>query len=232
MGVIEEPAGGARPLDDDSRWLLAALGVGLALGLFSVLADGIIRVRIVITLGNIISPWAVVAFAVGRLAASPRRGALAGTVALGTGVVTYYLVQGVRFAAAFDEPLAVYLMSPWHLVWYAGALTMGPIMGLAGAATRQIRPPVAAAAALSVVLAAEAGFLVLDRRPWLWDLTREAYRLADLAVMVALVAVAVAVPARLLHERRRRCSAYAVVLGAVACGPFALAGLYRVIAAM
>ena len=52
--------------------------VGVGLGGFSLLADGIVGGRLVGILGNIASPWGLAAFFVGRLTTSHRRGAVAG----------------------------------------------------------------------------------------------------------------------------------------------------------
>jgi hypothetical protein len=58
-----------------SLWLVSVV-VGVGLGGFSLLADGIVGGRLVGILGNIASPWGLVAFFVGRLATEPNRGPL------------------------------------------------------------------------------------------------------------------------------------------------------------
>jgi hypothetical protein len=214
-------------------WLLIAVAAGAGLGMFSVLADGVVPIRMVVTLGNIIAPWAIVAFAVGRTVGSARRGALAGGSALLVGVVTYYVVQAVRFAAispqSSPEPTSAYLANPAVLIWLVAAASVGPIMGLAGAVSRRDRSPIAAVVALPALLVAEAGFLIVDRRPWLWNLSRETYRLGDLAIMVGLVAVAVALPAMLIDEPHRRGVAHAAVAAVGLIGALGIIGLYRLI---
>src|SRR5262245_3613654 len=70
--------------------LLVAAVVGIALGVFSILADGILPGRLFTLLGNIAAPWALGAFVVGFRATSPRQGAVAGALALVVGVATYY----------------------------------------------------------------------------------------------------------------------------------------------
>jgi len=116
------------------------------------------------------------------------------------------------------------------LVWLVAAVTVGPLLGMAGAASKRREPvPVLAIALPCVVLLAEAGFLVLDRRPWLWDLVGEPHRLTDLAIMVGLAAMAVAIPALGVPDRDRRSLAYGVVVGAAAAGSLALVGLYRLL---
>lgn len=204
------------------RIFLAAAAIGLALGVFSSLADGVVPWRTFTTLGNIISPWVIVAFAAGRLARSLRAGAWAGTGALVVGVVTYYLIQGIRFAITDGAPSG-YLMNATHLVWLIAAFTVGPIVGAAGAACTRPRPPVPAVIAPSIILVAEAGYLLLDRRPWRWHLPQEWYRLADVGVFVVLVVLALALPAMLIPERVRRRRAYAAV---VICGTAGAVGIY------
>jgi hypothetical protein len=209
--------------------LLVAVAAGVGLGTFSVLADGVVRLRTFDTLGNIIAPWAIVAFAVGRSAGSAGRGAVAGGGALLVGVATYYVLQAARLAPGSPQPLSEHAVSPVAVVWLVAAVAVGPLMGWAGAESRRERPPIAAAVALPVLLVAEAGFLVVDRRPWLWSLSGEPYRLGELAVMVGLVLVALALPAMQIGEGRRRALVYAVILGVGLIGVLALVGLYRLI---
>ena len=71
--------------------LLLAVVVGVALGAFSILADGILPGRLFTLLGNIAVPWGVAAFLVGFRATSVKQGALAGGLALVVGVATYYV---------------------------------------------------------------------------------------------------------------------------------------------
>jgi multidrug transporter EmrE-like cation transporter len=113
-----------------------AAAVGVGLGTFSILADGILPGRLFVMLGNIAAPWGLAAFLVGRLTTSLRRGALAGGLALVVGVAVYYLGVALR---GYD-------VGPANAVWTAVALVAGPIMGLCGAATaaRPSRPPIAA----------------------------------------------------------------------------------------
>jgi hypothetical protein len=209
---------------------LTAVAIGVALGIFSVLADGIVRWRAFTTLGNIISPWVIAAFAAGRLARGARTGAWAGTGALVVGVVTYYVVQVVRFSA--DEASSAYLMGAAPLVWLTAAFVMGPLMGAAGAASTRPRPSVRAAIALPVILLAEAGHLVLDRRPWRWNLAQEIYRLNDAGVFVVLGAVALAVPALFVPERRRRRKAYAALFPCAVAAAFGIWQLNRLLVAI
>jgi hypothetical protein len=68
----EASAGAQRRL-----WLVSVV-VGVGLGVFSQLADGIIGGRLFGLLGNIASPWGLAAFFVGRLTTSRKGGAAAG----------------------------------------------------------------------------------------------------------------------------------------------------------
>jgi len=216
----------------DRSWLLVAVASGVGLGAFSVLADGVVPYRVVVTLGNIIAPWAIVAFAVGRTVVSARRGALAGGSALLVGVVTYYAINAVRFAAVAAQPTWADLVDPTVLLWLVAAVSVGPLMGIAGAGSGRERPSIAAVVALPVLLIAEAGFLIVDRRPWLWNLSQETYRLADLAIMLSLVGVALALPATQISEPRRRGIAYAVLAGLGLVGILGIIGLYRLLVAL
>jgi hypothetical protein len=207
------------------------VAIGIALGVFSVLADGVVGWRAFTTLGNIISPWMAVAFAAGWRARGPRSGGWAGAGALVVGVVTYYLVQAIRFAA-IEEPSSAYLTSAAPLVWLSAALVMGSLMGAAGAASRRPRPHMAAVVALPIVLLAEAGFLVLDRRPWRWHLAQELHRLNDVGVFIILVAVALVLPALFTPEPQRRRRAYVAVVTCGVIGAYGIRLLYRLLVAI
>jgi len=211
------------------RSVIAAVVVGLGLGIFSVIADGVVPYRALVILGNLISPWAIAAFAVGRYCSSWKRGGWAGSLALFIGVASYYLGHAVRVAVVGD-PATDLALSAAPLIWLVAAVTVGPLLGMAGATCRRHEPaPVAAVALPCVVLLAETGFLVIDRRPWLWDLVREPHRLTDLIIMIGLVALAVAIPIRIVADRRRRLRVYAVTVVAAAAGSIALVGLYRLL---
>jgi hypothetical protein len=185
-----------------SVWLVSVV-VGVGLGGFSLLADGIVGGRLVGILGNIASPWGLAAFFVGRLTTSHRQGAVAGALTLLVGVVVYYLGGALRG----------YTVGEVDLVWTAIALVAGPVMGWSGAAisSQPERPPILAVAAPSAMLVAEAVFLAIDRRVWHYDLRAETYRLIDLGVMVALVLGALVLPVMFERDRRRRRLVYLVV---------------------
>src|SRR5262245_60334466 len=76
--------------------LILAAAVGVALGVFSTLADGIIPGRLVTLLGNIAAPWVIGAFVVGYRATTVKQGALVGAVTLVVGVATYYVGGSLR----------------------------------------------------------------------------------------------------------------------------------------
>lgn len=192
-----------------SLWLVSVM-VGVGLGGFSLLADGIVGGRLVGILGNIASPWGLAAFFVGRLATSHRQGAVAGALTLLVGVVVYYLGGALRG----------YTVGEVDLVWTAIALVAGPVMGWSGAAisSQPERPPILAVAAPSAMLVAEAVFLAIDRRVWHYDLRAETYRLIDLGVMVALVLGALVLPLVFEKDGRRRRLVYLIVALAGAGG--------------
>ncbi len=190
-------------MSSNRRVILLAVLVGGGLGVFSVLADGILPGRLFGILGNIAAPWGLAAFLVGCQTTSWRRGALAGGLALVVGVAVYYLGVAERG----------YVAGGANLVWTAVALVAGPVMGLSGAAirSRPAHPPVWAVAAPSAMLVAEAIFLALDRKVWRWNLGAEPYRLIDLGVMIALLFGGLALPFVFEKDRPRRGVVYLVV---------------------
>jgi Family of unknown function (DUF6518) len=207
----EASAGAERRL-----WLVSVV-VGVGLGVFSQLADGIIGGRLFGLLGNIASPWGLAAFFVGRLTTSPKRGAAVGALTLVVGVAVYYLFGALR---GYD-------VGAVNLVWTSVALVAGPAMGWSGAAisAEPERPPVLAVAAPAAILVAEALFLAIDRRIWRSNLAAETYRLIDLGVMVALVVGGLVLPLVLEKDRRRRRLVYVVVALAGVGGALAFVGL-------
>jgi hypothetical protein len=201
-----------------------AVAVGIGLGIFSMLADGIIGGRLIGILGNIAAPWGLAAFLVGHRTTSPKRGAALGALTLVVGVGVYHLAAAAR---GYALPRA-------DVVWTLVALVAGPIMGWSGAeiATRPERPPLAAVAAPSAMLVAEAIFLAYDRKVWRWNLRAEPYRLFDLGVMLALLIVGLAIPAVFETDPGRRGVTYLVVVGAGALGAVGLVVLERVLVAI
>jgi Family of unknown function (DUF6518) len=186
----EASAGAQRRL-----WVVSVV-VGVGLGVFSQLADGIIGGRLFGLLGNIASPWGLAAFFVGRLTTSPKRGAAAGALTLVVGVVVYYLFGALR---GYD-------VGAVNLVWTSVALVAGPVMGWSGAAisAEPERPPVLAVAAPAAMLVAEALFLAIDRKVWRSNFSTEPYRLIDVGVMLALLVGGLVLPVVFEKDRRRR----------------------------
>jgi Family of unknown function (DUF6518) len=207
------------------RVFVLAVVVGVALGVFSILADGIIPGRLFTLLGNIAAPWGIAAFVVGYRARSIKQGALAGALALVVGVVTYYAGTAIRDYAADTST---------NVIWTVVALVAGPVMGACGAAVsnRRERPPVLAVALPAAMLVAEGFFLLIDRKIWRSNLGAEPYRLIDLGVVLALVAGGLVLPWAFLRERPARASAYVLTVAGGAFGAFLFVVLQRVIVAV
>ena len=201
-------------------WLISVV-VGVGLGVFSQLADGIIAGRLFGILGNIASPWGLAAFFVGRLTTSPKRGAAAGALTLVVGVAVYYAVGVARG----------YVVGEVDLVWTAIALVAGPVMGWSGAAisAEPERPPVLAVAAPSAMLVAEALFLAIDRKVWRYNLGAETYRLIDLGVMLALLVGGLVLPLVFEKDRHRRRIVYLIVVSVGVGGAIAFVVLRELI---
>ncbi len=204
--------------------LLLAVVVGVALGAFSLLADGIIGGRLFTILGNMAAPWGLAAFFVGFRATSVKQGALAGGLALLIGVATYYLGGALRD----------YVVNSTNVVWTVVALVAGPIMGACGSAVsnRRERPPVLAVAVPAAMLVAEGFFLVIDRKIWRSNFGAEPYRLIDLGVALALVVGGLVLPWVFLKDRPSRASGYVLTVAGGAFGAFALVLLQRIIVAL
>jgi Family of unknown function (DUF6518) len=201
-------------------WLVSVV-VGVGLGVFSQLADGIIGGRLLGILGNIASPWGLAAFFVGRLTTSPKRGAAAGALTLVVGVAVYYAVGVARG----------YVVGEVDFVWTAIALVAGPVMGWSGAAisAEPERPPVLAVAAPSAMLVAEALFLAIDRKVWRYNLGAETYRLIDLGVMLALLVGGLVLPLVFEKDRHRRRIVYLIVVSVGVGGAIAFVVLRELI---
>ena len=172
---------------------VAILVVGIGLGLLSVYGEGTHRAVTIIV--NLASPWAFGAFMVGRLARSPKLGALAGGVTLVVGMATYYGLANVRGS---------YVNSPRELVWTVMAVLVGPVMGMCGAVLSSGRTKWRGAAIVipSALLLAEALWIAWDRRVWVWNLQLEPQRFNDLVILLGLIVLAFALP--LLFERALR----------------------------
>jgi Family of unknown function (DUF6518) len=197
----------------------------VTLGIFSLLADGIIPGRLITLLGNIAAPWGIAAFVVGFRAASVKQGALAGAAALVVGVVTYYAGAAIR-----DYAVA----TATNVVWTAVALVAGPVLGACGAAisTRRERPPVLAVALPAAMLVAEGFFLLVDRKIWRSDFGAETHRLIDLGVVLALVVGGLVLPWVFLKDRPSRAMGYVLTVAGGVFGAFLFVLLQRVIVAV
>lgn len=198
------------------RGLAAAVALGVLLGVFSSRGDGV-GIMVVNGLANATSPWVIVAFAVGAVAASPGPGALAGAVALVAGVWTYYvgfLLGGHAF------------LLPFMGIWSAAAGAAGALFGAAGGAWRDRRDrwrTLAVAAVVGALLAEAAHRLVLFEI-WTgieWERTYFQVAVADLLLAAALLVV--------LAEAGRRSTA---LLAAVPLAAAILVTLFGVDAAL
>jgi hypothetical protein len=219
---VTEVAGRGERAAVDLRWpgmVLAALVGGAVLGGFSMLGDGIVRVRLVTILANLGSPWALAAFGIGLTTTGRARGAAGGTLLLLAGSVTY----------AMRGFLHGYGIGPTTLQWAAVAFVAGPVMGWCGAAVARgrPRPPLLALAGPSVILVAEAVFFLWERRVWRWHLVAEPYRLADLGVALGFVALAAVLPVLLGEGRPRVLRVHALAAGAGSVAAAGFLAVYR-----
>jgi hypothetical protein len=166
------------------RRVLAPALLGVLLGLFSARGDGV-QVVVVNGLANAASPWIVVAFGVGAIAAAPRTGAFAGALALLAAVATYYI--------GFLAGGAGFLL-PFLAVWAVAAVLCGGLLGAAGgawAAERSRWGPVAVSL-VSGLLLAEACHRLILLQVWTgieWNRTYMQVAVADAigAVLVPLL---------------------------------------------
>jgi hypothetical protein len=108
------------------------------------------------------APWLAVAWIVGAMAGSRRRGALGGAAALVLGTGGWYLLTVVAAASGWAAAhYAVPVAAAWGLV----ALGAGAFFGFAGATWRD-GAPAARAAAVAVLSGALAGEALLLMRAW------------------------------------------------------------------
>ncbi len=172
------------------RVVATALPLGLLLGAYSAVGDGI-DAMVINGLANAAGPWIITAFLAGIVQRSTRAGGSAGALTLATAVAAYYggvLIGGHSF------PL------PFVVAWLAVAAPSGALFGLAGSwcAIAGDRWRTAAAILVSSALLAEAAHRLMALRAWTgieWDRTYTQVATAD-----ALAAVAVLL---ILVERRR-----------------------------
>ncbi len=194
--------------------MLALLLAGPALGLFAWQADRVettsIFASMISGLGNIPSPWLVLAFVAGVILARPGWGALGGTAVLCLAVAFYYTAITISGDRA-GIPLRGAMTG-----WLAIALIAGPVFGTAGGAWRRgpalLRP--FAVGLMTGALVGEAAYLggdALRYNSWSWDDHRTLFVTAELGVALAL-------PLLLLRLDWQRLQAYltAGVMGAIA----------------
>jgi hypothetical protein len=136
--------------------------------------------RAAVALGG---PWLAAAWAVGALAGSRSRGALAGGVALALGTAAWYaltVAAGGRAAAGYAVPVAT--------AWVPVAFGAGALFGLAGATWRD-GGPAARAAAIAALAGALAGEALLLAGEWSGR-AAELVLTAELAVAIGLLVAA------------------------------------------
>jgi Family of unknown function (DUF6518) len=151
------------------------------------------------------APWLAVAWALGTVAGSRRRGARVGGATLALGTVSWYLLTvaaGGRGAAPYAVPLV--------FAWGAVALPAGALFGLAGAAWRD-GSVTERAVSIAALTGAFAGEALLLAREWTG-------RAAD-GALAAEVVVAIA----LLVAARRR-TPLALTIALFALSAIAMAG--------
>lgn len=202
------------------RTIGTALTVAALLALLSLSGDTPGTPRSVGILGNLAAPWVLGGFGVGLVARSPGRGALWGTAALLAAAAGYYAAS---FARGYASPSLA-------MVYVAAALVAGPVAGVSGApvaGTSQWRPLAASTPAAIVI--GEVVWVAAERGAWRWDLAAEPHRAADLAVLVVLAALGLAIPAVAVRDRRRRwLLPLTVTLGAAAAALFEVVDRVRV----
>ena len=188
------------------------LVLGVALGLFSLIGDGLPVDRltvILVALANAAGPWLVTAFAAGALQRHPRRGAIAGGAAMAAAVTVYYAGLIIRDVAPTDVGLVT-------IAWLVAGAVAGPLFGAAGGAWGEPggRQRVVAAAVLAGGLMAEAAYRFIQLEAW------DGIDVARTSMQVALVdAIAAAlVPVVLLREGRVTC-----YLASIAIAPIGVA---------
>lgn len=172
---------------------------GAALGAFCLVAD---RLDLVDWVEQLASTWVLVAAYAGSRAASYRRAAVAGLLALLTATAVYY----GGFVAALASPTVVAM---WGLI----AIVVGPVAGTVGRAALRgrARTRVASAALLAASLVAEplALWSHLDHR----DVR---------AVFVVMVVLGVALPGVVLRDEpveRRSIAVFLAVAGGLLAAP-------------
>jgi hypothetical protein len=177
-----------------TRPVLAALGIGLALGLLSMVGDWLpLELRLAIGLANAGGPWLAGAFAAGAVGARVGVGAATGAGALLVAVLTYYGVYRLVVGDVVADPLRAIT------IWGAAALVIGASFGAAGAAWAggSGRAHLLGASVLSGGFLAEAILRGVEVEIWTGiDLGR-----TSVLVAAAEFAIAVVLPLVLLERR-------------------------------
>jgi Family of unknown function (DUF6518) len=203
--------------------LPVAVVVGIALGVFSTLADGILPGRLFTLLGNIAAPWALAPSPLdtGRRPRSRARSSARSRSSWASRPTT----RGRPSAATWSGEL--------NVVWTVVALVAGPVVGACGAAIsiRREHPPLVAVVVPGAMLVAEGLFLLYDRKVWRTNFGAEPYRLIDVGVALALVLGGFVLP-WVFAERGRRLPAFLGVAGVGVLGAFGFVVLERIIVAV
>jgi hypothetical protein len=173
----------------DRSWpaIAVAIGLGIALGVFSLVGDALPDEAPTILLNglaNATALWTLTAFASGLLVRRVRRGALAGALALVFAVLAYY----VAFRFVWGDRLADVRIQA--IVWLVAAIVAGSIIGAAGGL--QARPdPRHRALGLALVggaLVAEAVYFLVQLQVWNGiDLSRTYLVVAVFDLVVAAI---------------------------------------------
>jgi hypothetical protein len=179
------------------RYASVAVLLGVAVGVFSSRADMLpidTPLIVLVALGNATGPWVAVAFAAGAVAGRPRAGAMAGAIALGIGVGTYYVAGLLTWPGG--TPSSLGLLVP---VWLVVAVATGALVGATGglwASGRRYRE--VGQMVLGGALLAEATYRFILVEGWTGiDLSRTALQVALVDLVAALL-----VPVLLLERNR------------------------------
>ena len=163
--------------------LAIAIALGFALGLFSLLGDGLpidTPTIVLVALANAASPWLGTAFAAGATVPDRSLGAISGALALSVAVATYYGGLAIRGVAPADLGVV-------SIAWIGVALVAGPVFGAAGGTWRSSRSPVAVAI-LTGALLAEAAYRFIELEAWDGiDVTRTSMQVAIVNLVAAIV---------------------------------------------
>ncbi|GGC17110.1 DUF6518 family protein [Cellulomonas carbonis] len=121
----QRPRGG--PLAGSGRLILLASSAGLGVGGLTSLGQTLLGSTAFAGLGNAVSPWLVLPFAVGALARRDGHASAAGLLACVAQVFGYYLVAHLRGFGVSNAFL---------IIWAVAGVLGGPLFGWAGRAWR------------------------------------------------------------------------------------------------